>query len=295
MDRKILLHNWTQRNDTPGGVETRMEYLKGIFPNSIFSNTRKSNYMNSIDLVIRDAACNFVSDVPQITIFGNPYEHLAKHFNNNTYRGFSNMRLCAKGTIKVANSKFMKEDMKKIGLTPDYIIPNCVDIAFWRPLNKKKKLREKYNIPINKRVGIFVGDKIEVKNWSMMEKIIEKTKDIYWLIIEKKLNKTRLEMRELYNCSDFLISISPYEGCNNSIFEALSCDIPCIISDTGYFYNTLGFAGGHIIKYNDLDMILFGIENIIKLKFIPRQFIISKELDLDHYKEKWKEVLKNVN
>lgn len=295
MSNKIILHNWTQREDTAGGVETRMEYLNKIFPNSILSSVKNDMSGEPHDLVIRDAACKIDSNKPQITIFGNPYATLSEHFNSKSYLHYSNLRINTKDTIKVANSKFMKEDMKKIGLIPDYIIPNCVDINFWKPLNKKKKLRKKYHIPINKKVGIFVGNKIRVKNWNMIENVMDKCNNIYWIIAKKKDNKNKLEMRELYNCADFFILTSPIEGCNNSIFEALSCGLPCIVSNTGYFYKMSSkFEGGLVIPHNSLEMHLESIKKINRIKNIPRDFIIKNKLDLNSYKEKWSVLINDI-
>ena len=131
--KKILIVNWTQRNNVAGGVETRMANLQSILPNSelvsyesLFGNI--SNYTEAAKkmteylekryeednniLVIRDAATCVYSKIPQITIWANPYAQLGEKFDNNFYREMSQLRMGSAHTTKVTIGTMLINDMK---------------------------------------------------------------------------------------------------------------------------------------------------------------------------------------
>ena len=250
--KKILLCNWTQRKNVPGGTENRYGYLKQIFPDAelisyadLFNKgkTKIENleeaarqmdeyYIKRYEedkniLIIRDGSVGGILDtshIPQITIFGNPYFSISKFFDfgREYWDELVNLQKKAKNTKKIAISNFMKEDMEKIGLSPDEIIPNPVDIDFFKPLmNKKKELREKYKIPRTKKVGIWVGaTDNQVKNIGMLLEVMKVfNEEIFWILVTKNETEVSNEnicrsfynvnmktMRDLYNCADFLFS-----------------------------------------------------------------------------------------
>jgi len=313
--KKILIVNWTQRNNVAGGVETRMENLHKILPNSElvscvdilgeitnYTNAAvgiteylEQRYKNDKDIVvIRDAACGIKSDIPQITIWANPFATLGEHFDNNFYREMSSLRLNAKNTIKVAIGKLLVDDMKLLGVEPDFIIPEAIDNKFWKPLNQKKKLRKKYNIPEGKTVGIWTGINHPIKNFKMFNKVMEKFPDIYWLKITKPMNFSREEMRDLYNCADFFILTSQIEGGGLSWLEATACDLPCIVSKTGCFCDFWDDRIGIRIDYDDFEQHCRAVQHILLNKVSPRDALIDMDLGLDTWEERWKKVVEKI-
>ena len=332
--KKILLCNWTHRKNTPGGTENRYTYLKQVFPNAelisyadLFNKgelsiTNQEEAAKQMDeyyikryeedkdiLIIRDAEVGGILDtnnIPQITIFGNPYRSIKGLFNI----AYPKIMLEPKDVgIKVAVSNFMKEDMRFSKLVPDKIIPNPVDIDFFKPLNKKEELRKKYKIPLDKRIGMWVGaTDIPIKNIAMITQLINIFGDeIFWIIVTK--NKTSMSpkeivkvfynvdkgtMQELYNCADFYILTSPIEGCNHTIFEAMSCNLPCIVSPTGYFFNFWDKRIGFKVISNDILAHIGAIKIINRIKTDSRKFIIDNKLDLKSWGKKWKNLVKKI-
>jgi len=332
MNSKILLCNWTHRHNVSGGTENRYGYLKQIFPDAeIISYTdlfndgdlKIKNYKKAVKqmdeyyikryekdkniLIIRDAEFGGIlniSNIPQITIFGNPYNSIKNLFNINYPKILLNPKSSG---IKVAVSNFMKDDMKKIGLIPNKVIPNPVDINFFKPVKSsyKKTLREKYGIPKDKKVGIWVGSSDNpIKNIAMISKLVN-ILDIVWILVVKNktdssnkkvckvfYNVNREIMRDLYNCADFFILTSPIEGCSHTIFEAMACQLPCIVSQTGYFLDFWDNRIGFRIKWNDLLVHIGAIKMINNIKTDSRQVIIDRGLDLKNWEEKWKKLIK---
>jgi len=62
----------------------------------------------------------------------------------------------AKGAFNIAVSKIAKKAMEKEGIKCKMIIEHGVDDKFFKPLNKEK-LRKKYGISNDAKVGVFVG------------------------------------------------------------------------------------------------------------------------------------------
>ena len=333
--KKILLANWTHRKNTPGGTENRYIYLKQVFPHAelisyadLFNKGELSikNYNKAAKqmdeyyikryeedkdiLIIRDAEVGGILDtshIPQIIIFGNPYRSLKNLFNIN----YSKILLEPKdiGT-KVAVSTFMKEDMNLSHLVPDTIIPNPVDIDFFKPLwTRKEDLRAKYKIPRDKRIGMWVGaTDIPIKNIAMISQLINIFgEEIFWILVTKNetfiSNKEVIKvfhnidketMKELYNCADFYILTSPIEGCNHTIFEAMACNLPCIVSPTGYFFNFWDKRIGFKVISNDLLVNIGAVKIIDRIKTDSRKFIIDNKLDLKSWGKRWKKLVKEV-
>ena len=259
-------------------------------------------------MIIRDASVGGVLDtshIPQITMFANPYKSLGEFFDfgSEYWKRLIELQKKAKNTVKVATSTFMKKDMKKNGLTPNKIISNPIDIDFFKPLNKKE-LRKKYKIPNDKKVGIWVGASDNpIKNIRMIFQLIGIV-DVFWIMVFKNDTKTneknvrvfhnvdKKTMRDLYNCADFFILTSPIEGYGMVTFEAMACDIPCIVSSAGYFYDFWDERIGLNIEWNDLLSHIGAIKIIDKIKTNPRQVIIDRKLDLKTWKEKWEKLVK---
>jgi len=324
---KILLCNWTHRNNTAGGTENRYQYLKQVFPEAelisyedLFGKVEDlkqaaermdeyylKRYKDNI-LIIRDAEVGGVLDIskiPQIVIFGNPYNSLNEifDFGRSYWKDLIELQKRVRKAKTVAVSNFMKEDMKKIGITPDEIIPNPVDIDFFKPVIDKEMLRRKYNLP-NKKIAIWVGSTDNLmKNFQMIFKLIIKFQNIFWILVTK--NKTSVVFRnvkifynvdkntilELYNSADFFILTSPIEGCSHAVFEAMACNLPCIVSKAGYFWDFWDERIGISVEWNDINAHIDAINRISEIRTKPRQVIIDQRLDLKNWKKRWRKLV----
>ena len=98
-------------------------------------------------------------------------------------------------------------------------------------------------------------------------------------------------MRDLYNCTDFYILTSPVEGCNHTIFEAMACGIPCIVSWAGYFWDFWDRRAGYKVNWDNFQEHARIIKVINVKKTNPRQVIIDQKLDLESWKKTWEEFI----
>ncbi len=129
-------------------------------------------------------------------------------------------------------------------------INNSVDTDFFQTSNDTEKiaLRKQYNLPIDAKIFIYTGQIIKRKD---LETLISGFKKFnkpnallliigdgsYFPIISQLKNdsiiltgKTR-SVLDYLKLSDVFISASLSEGLPNSVLEAMSCNLPCLLSD----------------------------------------------------------------
>ena len=107
------------------------------------------------------------------------------------------------------------------------------------PINEKQRLRKKYGLPLDKTLLISVSTNIKRKNLKVMPEILSKLGNDYRLVrIGDEISnsytfrpKDEMEMNEIYNSCDALISTSLDEGFGYPLVEAMKSGISVIVSD----------------------------------------------------------------
>lgn len=174
----------------------------------------------------------------------------------------------------------VSENTKKDILERYKIDPDKIEVIYnaaGEEFKKKEKvdieyLYEKYSIPKNKKVIMYVGNlkphknlerllqafaKMDNKNVvlilvgkafkryseleSMEEKLEISSKVIHTGMVEQK------ELVDLYNLADLFVFPSLYEGFGIPVLEALACDTPVVCSNT----SSLPEVGGNVVDYFD--------------------------------------------
>lgn len=151
---------------------------------------------------------------------------------------------------KIAVSDEVKAELERhYGFTDVHVVESCVDTDMFRPKKPKEHLRTKYSLSCNSFIGLFVGRWDKTKGSDIVEKVIEGTPDIRWLLVlgtgseecmfKRAKNVTVLEevpyeeMPTIYSLSDFVFFPSRYEGCGLVILEAMSCGLPVLTGEVG--------------------------------------------------------------
>ena len=172
-------------------------------------------------------------------------------------------------------------------------IPLGVDSDFFKIIPK-----ENLSLPIDRKIGIFVGSFTEVKGWSLMKKIIERHCEIFWILVTKHenecyssnnskvYNKIDQELLvKLLNSSDFFILPSPSETQCLAAIEANLCNIPVIMYNTGYITNLTEEEKSKIgVVTNDFNE--DDINKVANTKFEPRNVILNK-YSIESMNNKW--------
>ena len=169
----------------------------------------------------------------------------------------------------------------------DYI-DNGIDTKVFESIEDKIELRKKLNLPINKKIFVWCGNIIEVKSPITLVKVIKQinNENLFFVFCgngnlkqeceeELKFYKNVLftgyvnNIKEYLQASDYYISTSLSEGLPNGVLEALSCGLPCILSDIPQHK--------YILKNHKNIGLFFKTKNIENLKEN-----INKILDIDY-------------
>ncbi|MCL4475413.1 MAG: glycosyltransferase family 4 protein [Nitrospirae bacterium] len=159
-------------------------------------------------------------------------------------------RSSASGARIIAVSDRVKSELEGYyGLGDIEVIPNPVDTGFFFRLHDKEELRNKYAVPRNRKVGLFVGRWEISKGRDIIERLMQELNDLYWVIVTSTGGETsppegenittlsglnRTQMREIYSLSDFMLFPSRYEGFGLAAAEAMASGLPVIGAPVGF-------------------------------------------------------------
>lgn len=167
-------------------------------------------------------------------------------------------------------------------------IDNGIDTDNFKPIENKFELREKLNLPKDKKIFIWSGAFIERKSPMTLVKAIKKitNKDLFFVfcgsgILEQEC-KNKLQdndnvlftgfvdnIQEYLQASDYYISTSLSEGFHLTVYEALSCGLPVVLTDISVYDE---------LKKNDIGL-FFKIGNEVELSKKINE-ILQKNYDL---------------
>ncbi len=203
----------------------------------------------------------------------------------------------------ITNSNASIEFHKSQGFFMDraIVIYNGIDTdRFKKDKIKRKKFRQKYNVNEN-NITIGIIARIDyMKGYTIFAKsakeLLEKYNNLKFfsigdgdINIKKKCEKilgefnntkfvwlgNQKSVEDFYSGFDICSSSSFGEGFSNSIAEAMSCEIPCIVTDVGDSKVIIGECGV-AVKPNSVEDFSKGIEKLIK-KDLKELGICSRE------------------
>lgn len=175
-------------------------------------------------------------------------------------------------------SKFLENEIKNLGIKSQnfFVIPMGANTDRFRP-RSKVKARRMFNLPLDKKIILFVGHLVQRKGVDYliksMEKIIEYEKRIMCIIIgkgteEKKLKKlssmlklnsyiiflgqkTNEEVAPYMNACDILVLPSLNEGLPVVLCEALAAGKPVVATNVAGTPELVTKDVGYLVKPKD--------------------------------------------
>lgn len=181
-----------------------------------------------------------------------------------------------KGVISVSTDN--KENLIKQNIVSEDkigVFPNSVDTTLFYKRNKRD-MREKYNLPQDDFIVIFVGRFVDIKGpdrlSNALDKLgIDKIKSIFIGFGDLKPTYKGTLMQglqphsnipELLSAADVFVLPTLAEGCCNSIIEALSCGLPVVSSNLPFNDDILDEQCSIRVDPNNISEIANAIEKI---------------------------------
>jgi glycosyltransferase involved in cell wall biosynthesis len=271
-------------------LEKNIPESKGISINSLKIPIKEKIDEVKPDLILQNANLGKISNYKTISFLQDPFIEMIKKcqpmsmFVRAKLRGretfqdkLKKQKESLENSIRVTNSNYMSNMYNEIG---DFkVLPLGVDSDLFHQMDKIQ-MRDKYNIPNDRTVKIFVGSQHLVKGFQKIIKMINEDPAIFWILVLKD-NKipdghnykvfskiSQNVLAELYNCADVCVSKSITESFGLSLVEAMFCNIPVEVPKIGIFW--------------DWDA------NMEK----PREAVFGKKLDMNSFIDNWKMLLK---
>jgi len=177
----------------------------------------------------------------------------------------------------IAVSEMIKEKLIDMKVSQDKIIvePNGVDFEVYYKRKNIKELREKYNLPQNKTLVMFLGHFIENKGPLRLVKAAEGIEKIGLVMVgEGKQNPESTDVvfkqkvprscvPELLSASDIFVLPTQHEGSSNAIIEAMACGLPIISSDIPEIRVQCTSDFSILVDPNDISQIRTALEKLL--------------------------------
>lgn len=208
------------------------------------------------------------------------------------------IRYLKKFTVILPISDFLTEDYLKFGFQPLQVqtLMNSVDTDVFTPVGseaEKRKTRQKYSLPKDAKVLIFVGSIIWRKGVDILIEAFMKAekefKELYLVVVGARnkqenpsiddnfihnllntihtneldekvrflgLVQDRAQLAEIYRLSDIFVFPSRNEGLPNVVLEALACGLPVVVSNLPVLKNVIrDRENGFFVPINDAEAI----------------------------------------
>lgn len=261
------------------GEDTFWTWFHREFPTSSFS---VPNQLKDNDVVLRYSTLGFLPvKGKQIALCWELYPDMQRLFFSDEWQPklnkiYETARFST--YISVATLHSLKNYLK-FGHVE--VIPIGVNTDLFKPMYNKSKLREKYNLPLNKKIGLWIGTTHPMKGLIDLLKYNKKHPDIYWVCIWKWAAESAVldnahnfvqiaqdEVNELANAADFALFTSKIKPFYMAEWELMATDIP-------------------IIQYPSRQREFDIPDN-------PRDFIFKMEWDRVSVKQKWENFLNSL-
>ncbi len=224
------------------GEDTFWTWFKREFPSASFGVSAR---LRNEDAVLQYSTLGFVNrGGKSIGLLWELYPEMKEQLKSNQWDSrIAKVYECARfSTYKTVASHLMIPFYEQFGAID--VLPIGVNTDLFKPLPEKTSLRDKYNIPKDKTVGIWCGTTHRMKGFDKLTAYANSNPDIYWIIVWKweaeagffpgASNFTKVKQQtlcELMNSADFFLCSSMLRPFYMVEWEAMACNLPMKILD----------------------------------------------------------------
>jgi glycosyltransferase involved in cell wall biosynthesis len=221
------------------GEDTFWTWFKREFPTCSFDVPKK---LEDQDILLRYSTLGFLPiRGKQVALCWELYPEMKRVFHSCQWDDRLSLvyQTARYSTYRTVATEFSVKDYETYGSVN--VIPIGVDTDLFKPIPEKEALREKYEIPRNKCIGIWAGTLHPMKGFSELLKYASLNPEIYWIIVWKwEMEAGELEgasnfikvsqntLCELINAADFMLFTSRLKPFYMAEWEAMSCNISII-------------------------------------------------------------------
>lgn len=240
--------------------------VQKIKPNIIHTHCFRSTLFTAIYLrkmnTITTIHCDYDSDYRMT--YGNTIGCIMSKLMDFSLKNIKKRIACSEYLSQIINSK------KKFNVE---FVNNGIDTEIYHPIEDKHIIRKKLNLPVDKKIFIWVGCLTERKNPLFLAKMIKEIsfKNCFFIFCGDGPLKQELEntisnfnnvlltgnidnIQEYLQASDYYISTSLSEGLPLSVLEGMACGLPVLLSNIEqhiiWFKNNIDIGSHYILDDN---------------------------------------------
>ena len=219
------------------GEDTFWTWFHREFPGSVFDEPRR---LDDTDILLRYSTLGFLPVVgKQVALCWELYPAMRDRFGSTIWDDkIASVRETARySTYRTVASELTRADYEQYGSVE--IIPIGVDVDTFRPLGDKMGLREKYGLPQDREIGVWIGTMHPMKGFAHLLEYARKHPDVHWITICKTeheavmmpgatrfVHAPQQTSCELMSAADFFLGTSLLRPFYMAEWEAMACDIP---------------------------------------------------------------------
>jgi len=221
------------------GEDTFWTWFGREFPTASFDVPKK---LNDEDILLRYSTLGFLPlEGKQMALCWELYPEMKEYFNTAAFDDRARLvdNTARYSTYRTVATEMTVKNYEKYGQVE--IIPIGVNTDLYKPLGKKDALRDKYNLPKDKKIGIWIGTFHPMKGVSKLLEYAALNPEIEWIVVwkweaeELKMDNvhsfTKIKQEqicELLNAADFFLSTSQLKPYYMAEWEAMSTNIPFV-------------------------------------------------------------------
>lgn len=189
---------------------------------------------------------------------------------------------CIFSTGIIVMSNKMKLRLWKISMRKAVVIPEGTDLSKFYPIDNIEA-KQKLQWDISKKIVLFFPSHAYVKNMPLAIEAVKKLKQKFGNVELHLINNVaHNELIWYYNAADLLLITSFHEGSNNSIKEALACNLPVVSVNVGDAEERLeNVYPSSLINDYDSEKISNAMHDILKSNIRSNGSEIIKEIELN--------------
>jgi len=206
--------------------------------------------------------------------------------------------------VVVVSQPVLREVESFYGLKARLIL-HAVDTNLFRPMDQASA-REKLGLPQDTRIGLFVGRPDHTKGFDILLRVAQGMPRVLFLtagvrhpsLLENLLSLGQIPHDELpmwYAAADFFFLPSRYEGFGLSTLEALSCDLPIVVSDAAWPFPEDPSRCGVVVQGTREHDYGEAIQRVVgsRSRFTPRSFVLPR-FDFAMFRETWRGYIASI-